>query len=202
MDIRPLDIEGAWVVTPRQLGDDRGVFLESFRGDRLAEQVGHRPDIVQTNVSVSSRGTVRGIHFADVPPSQAKYVTALTGSFVDFVVDLRVGSPTFGRWESVLLDTIDRRAVYLSEGLGHALCALQDDSTVLYLCTAAYNPSREHGVHPLDPDIGLSLPDRIEPVLSPKDTAAPTLAEALDQGLLPTYADCLAYRAWLGTPTG
>ena len=109
MQIEPLSIEGAYVVTPRQFPDERGVFLESFRGDRLAEHLGHRPDIVQTNVSVSARGTVRGIHFADVPPGQGKYVTVLRGSLVDYVVDIRVGSPTFGQWESVTLDTVDRK---------------------------------------------------------------------------------------------
>ena len=124
MDVEPLSIAGAYVVTPRQFPDERGVFLEAFRGDRLAEHLGHRPDIVQTNVSVSARGTVRGIHFADVPPGQGKYVTVLSGSLVDYVVDIRVGSPTFGQWEAVTLDTVDRRAVYLSEGLGHAFCAL------------------------------------------------------------------------------
>jgi dTDP-4-dehydrorhamnose 3,5-epimerase len=191
MEFRPLSVEGAFEVIPRQFPDGRGVFLESFRGDLLAEHVGHRMDVVQTNVSVSSRGTVRGIHFADVPPSQAKYVTALSGSLVDFVVDIRVGSPTFGQWDSVLLDTRDRRAVYLAEGLGHAFVALEDDTTAMYLCSAAYNPEREHGVHPLDPQVGLRLPDGIEPLLSPKDEAAPSLAEARAQGLLPTYA---AYR--------
>ena len=192
MQFHPLGIEGAFVVTPRQFPDDRGVFLESFRGDRLAEHLGHRPDIVQTNVSVSSKGTVRGIHFADIPPGQGKYITALHGRALDFVVDLRVGSPTFGTWESVLLDTVDRRAVYLTEGLGHAFCALEDDTTVMYLCTAAYNPTAEHGIHPLDPDVGLDLPPGLAVTLSAKDESAPRLAEARDSGLLPTYA---AWRA-------
>ena len=186
-------VDGAWVFTPRQFSDERGVFLESFRGDHVAEVVGHRPDIIQTNISVSSRGTVRGIHFADVPPSQAKYVTALSGAFVDFVIDIRVGSPTFGEWDSVRLDTQDRRAVYLSEGLGHAICALEDDSTVMYLCTATYARDREHGVTPLDPEIGLDLPSGLEHVLSEKDRAAPTLRAAAEGGLLPTMEAC---RAW------
>ena len=194
MEFRPLAIEGAFEVTPRQFPDGRGVFLESFRGDKLAEHLGHQMNVVQTNVSVSSRGTVRGIHFADVPPSQAKYITAVSGSLIDFIVDLRVGSPTFGQWDSVLLDTKDRRAVYLSEGLGHAFAALEDDTTAMYLCSAAYNPEREHGVHPLDPQIGLVFPEGIEPLLSPKDEAAPTLDEAVEQGLLPTYAACLEFR--------
>ena len=197
MQIRPLSIDGAWEITPRQFPDDRGVFLESFRGDHLAAVTGHRLDVVQTNVSVSSRGTLRGIHFADVPVGQAKYVTAVTGSLIDFVVDLRVGSPTFGRWESVLLDAVDRRAVYLAEGLGHAFCALEDGTTAHYLCSAAYNPAAEHGINPLDPQLGLVLPDGLEPLLSPRDADAPGLAEAVEAGLLPTYGACLDHDALL-----
>ncbi len=197
MDISPLRIAGAFVITPRQFPDGRGLFLESFRGDKLAAVLGHRPDIVQTNVSVSARGTVRGIHFADVPPSQGKYVTALTGSLIDYVVDIRVGSPTFGFWESVLLDTVDRRAVYLPEGMGHAICALEDATTAMYLCTAPYAPQREHGIHPLDPEVSLALPADLSPVLSAKDDAAPSLAEALASGLLPTWDQCQTYAAQL-----
>ena len=199
MDIRALKIEGAFEVTPRQFPDERGVFLESFRGDRLAEALGHRLDVVQTNVSLSSRGTVRGVHFADLPPSQAKYVTALSGSFVDFVIDIRVGSATFGQWDSVLLDTVDRRAVYLAEGLGHAICSLQDDSTVTYLCSATYNPGREHAINPLDPELDLVLPTGVTPVLSAKDAAAPSLREAAAAGLLPRYDECVRYYAELAS---
>lgn len=202
MDFRPLAVEGAWEITPRQFPDDRGVFLESFRGDKLAEHVGHRLDVVQTNVSVSSRGTVRGIHFADVPPSQAKYVTALSGTLLDFVIDIRVGSPTFGTWDTVLLDATDRRAVYLAEGLGHAFIALEDETTAMYLCSATYNPEREHGIHPLDPELALTFPDDLEPLLSPKDAAAPSFAEARDQGLLPTYAACRELYASLASADG
>jgi dTDP-4-dehydrorhamnose 3,5-epimerase len=199
MDINALSIEGSFQITPRQFRDDRGLFLESFRGDRLAKAVGHRLDVIQTNVSVSSRGTVRGVHFADVPPSQAKYVTALSGSFIDFVIDIRVGSPTFGQWDSVLLDTVSRRATYLAEGLGHAICALQDDSSVMYLCSATYAPTREHGINPLDPEIGLALPDVLTPVLSAKDAAAPSLSEAAAQGLLPRYDECVRFYAELAS---
>lgn len=199
MDIRAMKIDGSFEITPRQFPDDRGLFLESFRGDRLAEAIGHRPDIIQTNVSVSSRGTVRGVHFADVPPSQAKYVTALSGSFIDFVIDIRVGSPTFGQWESALLDTVDRRAIYLAEGLGHAICSLQDDSTVMYLCSATYDPVREHGINPLDPELGLAVPEGVTPVLSAKDAAAPSLSEAAAQGLLPRYDECVRYYAELAS---
>lgn len=197
MRIRPLRVDGAWEISPQQHTDDRGLFYESFRGDRLAEAIGHRPDIVQSNVSISARGTIRGVHFADVPPSQGKYVTALHGAVLDVVVDIRVGSPTFGQWDMVRLDTADRRAVYLSEGLGHAICALADDSAVMYLVTATYNPAAEHGIHPLDPDLRLPWPDGITARLSPKDDAAPSLAQALRAGMLPSYDACLAYRRTL-----
>ena len=193
MHIRELNIGGSFEITPRQFPDDRGVFLESFRGDRLAEAIGHRLDVIQTNVSVSSKGTVRGVHYADLPPSQAKYITALSGSFIDFVIDIRVGSPTFGRWDSVLLDTVERRAVYLAEGLGHAICSLQDDSTVMYLCSATFNPAREHAINPLDPDLGLALPQGITPLVSAKDAAAPSLSQAAAAGALPRYEECLRF---------
>jgi dTDP-4-dehydrorhamnose 3,5-epimerase len=199
MQIRALKIEGSFEITPRVFPDDRGVFLESFRGDKLAKAIGHRLDIIQTNVSVSSRGTVRGVHFADVPPSQAKYVTALSGSFIDFVIDIRVGSPTFGQWDSLLLDTVDRRAIYVAEGLGHAICSLEDNSTVMYLCSATYDPVREHGINPLDPELGLAMPAGVTPVLSAKDAAAPSLSEAAAQGLLPRYDQCAAYYAELAS---
>ena len=197
MDIRELKIEGAFEITPRQFPDDRGLFLESFRGDKLANAIGHHLDIIQTNVSVSSRGTVRGVHFADVPPSQAKYVTAMSGSFIDFAIDIRGGSPTFGQWDSVLLDTVDRRAIYLAEGLGHAICCLEDSSTVMYLCSATYDPAREHAINPLDPELQLAIPDGLTPVISSKDAAAPSLSEAAAQGLLPMFDECLRHYARL-----
>ncbi|HWS35531.1 MAG TPA: dTDP-4-dehydrorhamnose 3,5-epimerase [Actinoplanes sp.] len=189
MKIRPLTIEGAFEVTPVQHGDDRGRFLEWYRFDRLAEAVGHPLDLAQANLSTSARGVVRGIHFADVPPGQAKYVTCVSGAVTDVIVDLRAGSPTFGTWESVRLDDEDRRAVYLAEGLGHGFCALTEGATVAYLCSSTYRPGHEHGIHPLDPELGIVWPVA-EPVLSAKDDAAPSLAEARAHGLLPRYDVC------------
>ncbi|PDQ35767.1 MAG: dTDP-4-dehydrorhamnose 3,5-epimerase [Candidatus Lumbricidophila eiseniae] len=188
MELRELQIPDSYEITPRQFPDDRGVFLEWYRCDRLAEVVGHPLNLAQGNSSVSRRGVVRGIHFADVPPSQAKYVTVQHGAVLDFVVDVRVGSPTFGQWDSVLLDDIDRRAVYIAEGLGHCFVALTDSATVSYLVSAAFNAEREHGIDPTDPAIGLVFPPEAgELLLSPKDTDAPTLAEAVEQGILPEW---------------
>jgi len=191
-------IEGLWEITPVLRPDDRGVFLEAFKGAELAAVIGHDFTLKQMNVSVSSAGTVRGIHFADVPPGQAKYVQCLSGAILDVVVDIRVGSPTFGQWDAVELSGATRNALYISEGLGHAFCALTDDATVAYLCSEPYAPTREHGVHPLDPAIGIEWPSvAADALLSPKDAAAPTLAEALEQGLLPDYANCVAFRTSL-----
>lgn len=197
MKFRELAISHAFEITPAVHPDNRGVFLEWFKEAPFVEAVGHPLDLAQANCSVSRRGTLRGIHFSDVPPSQAKYVSCLHGAVLDVAVDIRVGSPTFGRWDSVVLDDRDRRAVYIAEGLGHAFLALTDDATVAYLCSAPYAPKREHGLNPMDSQLAIAWPGDIEPLLSAKDAHAPTLREAADQGLLPSYEGCLAYYAEL-----
>ncbi|QHC59486.1 dTDP-4-dehydrorhamnose 3,5-epimerase family protein [Rathayibacter sp. VKM Ac-2760] len=198
MQIRELDIPDAYEITPRQFPDDRGVFYEFYRFDRLAEKVGHPLALQQGNTSVSKRGTVRGIHFAQIPPSQAKYVSCFSGAVLDYIIDVRVGSPTFGRWDSVLLDDVDRRSVYLAEGLAHAFVALTEGAVVSYLVSSTYDPVREKGIDPLDEQIGLRFPAEAgEPLLSPKDTEAPTLAEAEALGILPTWDEAKALYAGL-----
>lgn len=201
MQFRELSVPGAWEITPRQSTDDRGAFLEWFKDAPFAQAVGSPLRLAQANCSVSAAGVVRGIHFADVPPGQAKYVTCVKGAVLDVAVDIRAGSPTFGRWDAVLLDDVDRRATYLAEGLGHAFMSLEDGSTVVYLCSEPYAPSREHGIHPLDPAIGIAWPTTardgspLTPRLSPKDRAAPSLAEAAERGRLPTFADTAPFEA-------
>ncbi|SEB00781.1 dTDP-4-dehydrorhamnose 3,5-epimerase [Leifsonia sp. 21MFCrub1.1] len=198
VQIRELSIPDTYEITPRQHQDDRGLFFEFYRFDRLEEAVGHSLDLKQANTSVSRRGSVRGIHFADIPPSQAKYVTAPHGAVLDFVIDIRVGSPTFGQWDSVLLDDTDRRAIYVAEGVGHCFVALTDGATVSYLVTDVYNPTREHGINPLDEQIALEFPvPADELLLSPKDTDAPGLAEAAESGLLPSWDAARAFYASL-----
>jgi len=192
-----LDVDGAWVLSPRIHTDERGSFLEWFRDAEFYADLGYRMDVAQANCSVSRRGVIRGIHFSDVPPGQAKYVTCASGAILDVVIDLRVGSPGFGRWQAVRLDDETRRSVFISEGLGHAFVALSDHATVLYLCSTSYSPDREYGVHPLDPAIGIAWPADMERVLSDKDAAAPSLAEAQRAGLLPDYDECRAYTAKL-----
>ena len=197
MQVQQLKIAGAFAFTPLLRPDDRGVFLESFKQALFADTVGHALDLQQMNVSLSKQGTVRGVHFADVPPGQAKYVQCFAGRILDIVVDIRVGSPTFGQWEAVELDDQGRVGLYLAEGLGHAFCALSPSATVGYLCSEPYAPGREHGINPLDPALGLPWPKDIETVLSPKDAAAPSLAQAQAAGLLPDFEQCREFIARL-----
>jgi dTDP-4-dehydrorhamnose 3,5-epimerase len=193
--VEPLGIDGAWIFTPQVHEDDRGSFAEAFRGAEFAADLGYQLSVAQVNCSVSRRAVIRGIHYSDVPPGQAKYVSCVAGAVLDVVVDLRVGSPGFGKWETVRLDDEDRCAVFLTEGLGHGFMALSEQATVLYLCSTPYAPGREHSVHALDPAIGIAWPldgPTDAPILSDKDAAAPTLEEALLSGLLPSYDDCAA----------
>ncbi|MGW0824148.1 dTDP-4-dehydrorhamnose 3,5-epimerase [Streptomyces sp. NPDC002845] len=197
--MRALSIEGAWVAEPRVFSDRRGTFHEWFNGGAFAAAVRHPFGVAQANCSVSVRGALRGVHFADVPPGQAKFVTCVRGAVLDVIVDVRLGAPTFGQWDAVELGERHPRAVYLGEGLGHAFMALTDDATVMYLCSTPYTPARERGVHPLDPELGIDWPKDIEPLLSEKDAQAPTLREAAESGSLPDYAEC---RNWYGRLSG
>ncbi|NMO90738.1 dTDP-4-dehydrorhamnose 3,5-epimerase family protein [Actinomycetospora sp. TBRC 11914] len=195
MEAEELAVPGAWVFTPPVFPDARGAFAAPFQAEVFAGTVGHPLHVAQANTSVSRRGVVRGVHYADVPPGQAKYVQCSAGALLDVVVDLRVGSPTFGKWDAVRLDAEGLRAVYLSEGLGHAFLALADGTVATYLCSTAYNPGAEHGVDPLDPELALPWTEHVpadELVLSAKDTDAPSLAQARDAGALPDAEACRA----------
>ncbi|MFF7365866.1 dTDP-4-dehydrorhamnose 3,5-epimerase family protein [Streptomyces sp. NPDC008125] len=200
--MRPLSIEGLWEMTPQQHPDPRGRFMEWYRFDRLAEVVGHPLDLAQANLAVSALGVVRGIHFADVPPGQAKFVTCPAGAVLDVIVDMREGSPTFGHWEAVRLDGDTHRAVYISEGLGHGYCALTDSATVAYLCSSVYAPERERAVHPMDADLRIEWPVLGEPRLSERDRNAPTLKQLSQEGLLPEYDACRRFTDALDAAPG
>ena len=188
-----LSIRGAWLFTPVLHEDDRGQFLESFTQRTFSDVTGQPLDIRQANVSESVCGTVRGIHFAEVPPGQAKYVHCYSGKILDVVVDIRIGSPTFGQWDAVELDSRNRQSVYIAEGLGHAFCALSQVATVGYMCSTPYVPAREHAVHPLDPGLRIAWPTNLDLRLSSKDAAAPTLGEAAQSAVLPRYEECVGH---------
>lgn len=188
MKINELTISGSFEISNQIFEDARGEFAEWFRADIFFDATGRNLELRQGNVSVSKLGVVRGIHFADVPPGQAKYVTCPSGAILDFIVDIRVGSPTFGTWEAVRVDSNLKNAVFLSEGLGHAFVSLRDDTVVSYLVTDTFKPEREHGINPLDPDLSLDfmLPND-QLLFSEKDKEAPSLSELVSRGLLPNW---------------
>lgn len=191
MKARELDIPGSWEITPTVHGDSRGLFFEWLTDHGFSAFTGHRLDVRQANCSVSAAGVLRGLHFAQLPPGQAKYVTCLSGAVFDVVVDIRLGSPTFGRWTAVLLDDHDRKSVYISEGLAHGFLALQDNSTVMYLCSTEYDPQREYTICATDPTLAIDWPlvDGATASLSDRDAAAPSLDDVWASGLLPSWEE-------------
>ncbi|MGW6545011.1 dTDP-4-dehydrorhamnose 3,5-epimerase family protein [Streptomyces massasporeus] len=189
MKARELAVRGAVEFSPTRYPDDRGLFVSTFEEKAFTETLG-RPlfPVRQASQSVSRRGVVRGVHFTAVSPGTEKYVHCPRGSVLDFVVDLRIGSPSFGTWDSVVLDERSFRAVYLPAGVGHAFVALEDDTVMSYLMSAGYVAEHELAISALDPSLGLPIPRDITPVLSERDRLAITLAEAADQGMLPCFA--------------
>lgn len=190
MSFTPLKIQGSWVFEPRKFEDDRGSFHEVFRLSQISEILGRGFEVKQVNHSVSKAGVIRGIHWADFPPGQAKYVSCFYGSIWDVVVDIRVGSPTFGQWDAVEISAENGKCVLIEEGLGHVFLALEDNSVVSYLCSEPFNPRAEHGINPQDEEIAipfLSKWTRSSFEISPKDSEAPSLQHAQKQGLLPLF---------------
>lgn len=184
-------LPGVLHVLPDMKPDARGSFFESLRVAEISAAAGHRFSIAQVNYSVSAKGTLRGLHGVALEPGQSKFVSCVRGVLQDIVVDLRVGSPTFGEHTSAVLDAESGRGVYVAEGLFHGFVALADDTCISYLCSTPYVPGTQIDVDPLDAGLGLPWELDTEPTLSAKDAAAPSVAEAERAGLLPRYADCL-----------
>jgi dTDP-4-dehydrorhamnose 3,5-epimerase len=189
MKTTPLSIDGSWKIDFQRFDDNRGYFYESFKEEDFKTHIGRNFKIKQTNTSSSSKGSVRGIHFAMVPPSQAKLVQCQRGSIRDYVIDIRVGSPTFGKFEVVELSENSASAVFIEEGLAHAFVALENQTVVTYFVTEKYNPEREKGINPFDKTLNVKWPD-LELILSEKDKQAISLEEAKIQGLLPSFDEC------------
>ncbi|MFG3254464.1 dTDP-4-dehydrorhamnose 3,5-epimerase family protein [Streptomyces sp. NPDC048172] len=191
MDARKLAVDGALEFTPKVFDDDRGRFISPFQEPAFSAATGHTLfRVAQTNHSESRRGVVRGIHYTATPPGTAKYVYCARGQALDIVVDIRVGSPTFGQWDAVLMDQRDFRTMYFPVGVGHAFVALTDNTVMSYMLSSSYVPENELALSALDPALGLPVPDDIEPVLSERDSVAETLAEAEARGALPDYGRC------------
>lgn len=193
MPFQPMGIQGAFVFTPVRHQDSRGHFQESLKLSSLDKELGLGFEVKQVNQSTSAKGVIRGIHFADNPPGQAKYVSCLKGAIWDVVVDLRTESPTFGKWEGVEVSAENGKSVLIAEGLGHAFLSLEEGSVVSYLCSEEYNPTTERQINPLDKNLAIDFSGFgskfgvEEFLLSDQDKKAEGFQEAFGAGLLPSF---------------
>lgn len=185
MEIEELGIKGAWMARSPIHHDDRGHFREWFKEEDLELATGFHFEVKQANISSSNKGVVRGIHYSLAKDGQGKWITCISGSIWDVIVDIRPGSPTFKQWIGIELTGASGEAIFISGGLGHGFISLQDNSTVAYLLTSKYSPREEFEISPLDPELGISWPFA-QLFLSDKDEFAPTLQEQLYSGNLET----------------
>jgi NDP-hexose 3,5-(Or5-) epimerase len=192
MEINQKTVLDAFHIQPVQYSDVRGCFFESFRRDELERATGHVFTPVQTNFSVSHRNVLRAMHGVTTPPGQAKLVTCVRGRVLDVTLDTRVGSPTFGLFDTNVLDEESGAAVFIAEGLAHGFLSLTDNACVNYVCSTLYVPGTPYEIHPFDPDVAIPWNAPEDCIVAEKDLQAPTLAEAAARGILPTYAACQA----------
>jgi dTDP-4-dehydrorhamnose 3,5-epimerase len=182
MKLTPLGIEGAWLAESPVWSDDRGFFREWFKSEDIKATTGREFGIEQANISLSSAGTLRGIHYSIALRGQAKWITCVSGSIQDVIVDIRPESKTFGQWIDVELKGDSGIAILISEGLGHGFLALEDNTAVAYLVSTPFSPTDEFEINPLDEEIGINW--RMEPSymkISEKDKKAPNLSNAIRQ---------------------
>jgi dTDP-4-dehydrorhamnose 3,5-epimerase len=184
VELEELAIEGAWRASSPIHTDDRGSFREWFKSGDFELLVGRKFEVAQSNISTSHRGVIRGIHYSTAPQGQAKWVTCVSGSIWDVIVDLRPSSPTFKKWIGLPLHGNSGDAVFVSEGLGHGFISLEENSVVSYLLTTSYSPEEEFEINPMDIELAIQWPGT-ERLISAKDASAPTLAERLAEGRLP-----------------
>ncbi|MGW5276733.1 dTDP-4-dehydrorhamnose 3,5-epimerase family protein [Streptomyces sp. NPDC004044] len=192
LEISELALPDVFLVSPRAVEDDVVVRYEAFRQDRVEEAIGRPFTIRYSDLSAARRRVLRGIHGTTGPDSRARLFGCVRGAAVHVVVDLRVGSPDYGRYETAWLDHRSASGVFVSEGFGHAWLALEDDTVVACHSSRPYTADAAYTVSALDPALGLPWGLTEAPVMSDGDLAAPTAAEALAKGLLPAYEDCLA----------
>lgn len=197
MDIRQMNIAGAYQIIPRQSQDARGTFFTAYRPEDFTEAIGYPLSIVEARSTVSKAGVIRGLHYSLTPPAQGKLVSCVRGAILDVVVDIRLGSPTFGRWDSVILDDENCAGVYLSPGLAHGFLSLEDRSTVSFLVSGHHDADKARAITPLDETLAIQWPTAgrdgspLEFSLAESDADAPTLAAANDADELPQWDECL-----------
>ncbi|MFB7513099.1 dTDP-4-dehydrorhamnose 3,5-epimerase family protein [Streptomyces sp. NPDC056144] len=192
LEISELALPGAFLLSPRAAQDEVVVRYETFRQDDVEDAIGRPFAIRYSDLSAARRLVLRGIHGTAGESGRARLFDCVRGSALHVVVDLRVGSPDYGRHEMVWLDHRDASSVFVSEGLGHAWLALEDDTVIACHSSRPDTPGTGYTVSALDPALALPWGLTGEPLMSDEDLAAPTAAEALAQGILPAYEDCLA----------
>jgi len=184
MHFKDTGIVGSWLVESDIHADERGLLFEWFKSSSVENNLLTNFDPKQANFSNSNANVIRGIHYSLAGNGQAKWVTCVSGSIYDVVVDTRKESPTFGKWFGVELKANSGKSLFLSGSLGHAFLALEDDTSVMYLLSSEYNPQFEFAINPLDTDINILWPCENK-ILSQKDLSAPTLYEQLAARNLP-----------------
>ena len=186
MKLTPLGIDGAWLAESPVWSDERGFFREWFKSEDVKAATGRDFGIEQANISLSSAGTLRGIHYSIALRGQAKWITCVSGSIQDVIVDIRPDSRTFGQWVDVELKGDSGQAVFISEGLGHGFLALEDNTAVAYLVSTPFSPTDEYEINPLDTKMRINWGMELDSLkISNKDKIAPTLAERFTEGKLP-----------------
>ena len=186
MQALPTTLPGAVVIVPTVHGDERGFFLESYRREAFVA-LGLADEFVQDNHSRSARGVLRGMHL-QIGAGIAKLVRCARGEILDVIVDVRHGSPTYGRWEAFTLDDRDHHQLYVPIGFAHGFCVLSEVADVAYKQSAYYDPALERGIAYDDPDLAIAWPSELELIVSDRDRSAPRLAEIAAE--LPfTYAE-------------
>lgn len=180
MKVIRADIEDVLIVEFDVYGDERGYFLESWNAERY-RALGIPADFVQDNISFSKKHVLRGMHFQN-PTPQGKLLTVLSGEVFDVVIDIRLGSPTFGKWISVVLSSENKRQLYVPEGFAHGFLVMSEEALVNYKCTGLYHKGAEHGIRWDDPDIAIDWPTEA-PILSAKDSEAPFLKDIPEKQL-------------------
>jgi dTDP-4-dehydrorhamnose 3,5-epimerase len=184
VEFEKLEIEGAWLATSAIFKDERGDFREWFKAEEVLSNTGLDFKVAQSNVSTSTKGVVRGIHYSLAPVGQAKWVTCMQGKIWDVIVDVRPNSKTFKKWIGIELSPDSGNSVLIGKGLGHAFISLEDYSVVSYQLSSKYSPSEEYEINPFDIEISISWPEN-KFITSDKDMTAPSLKTNFDDRLLP-----------------
>jgi dTDP-4-dehydrorhamnose 3,5-epimerase len=185
MEIQKLSISGSWQTYSPLINDSRGVFKELFKQSTNVENTNLHLKVAQTNLSISKKGVIRGIHYSLNPLAQWKSISCISGSILDIVVDIRFDSPTFGSYEEVELNDTNGKSILIQGNLGHAFQALTDNAIVLYNLSSEYIPEFENEINPLDELININWPIS-EQIFSEKDFNAPSLLEKYKIAALPS----------------